>query len=404
MANIARRAGRSPAACDRFGAAVHSYADAVASTPATSAPPGGTRPPMPPLSSEVLALLPAADEMPRCAVHAADIGVDPGGTSICADAVALVEVPLPWPKPVFASGLLEGFTPMTDLAVGPTRVLAAVPATGNNTRGAVSSRPGALAGDTSHTGTVRVALHCRTGAGTKSYRFTADGAAGLRLLFAHLARCMPTEPIPEHAGFVLTGVGRDERAVLICTQGSHDVCCGSEGTRLAADFEAVLRAYGSQHDDVPDSLPTNTGQVTVYRVSHTGGHRFAPTAMTLPDGRMWAGIEAGELAAVLDRTAGAAVMAPRCRGWWGAPTGPPQVAERAVFGHVGWPLEDMAREIRFRLNGTSWEVEVSAAEAERTWTVSVTASRTVPTIACRALGGLPAKPATEFEVTGLRES
>ena len=126
--------------------------------------------------------------------------------------------------------------------------------------------------------------------------------------------------------------------------------------------------------------------------------------MTLPDGRMWAGIEAGELAAVLDRTADAAVMAPRCRGWWGAPTGPPQVAERAVFGHVGWPLEDMAREIRFRSNGTSWDVEVSAAEAERTWTVSVAASRTVPTIACRTLGGLPAKPATEFEVTELRES
>ena len=404
MANIARRAGRSPAARDRFGAAVHSYADAVASTPATSAPSGGTRPPMPPLSSEVLALLPAADEMPRCAVHAADIGVDPGGTSICADAVALVEVPLPWPKPVFASGLLEGFTPMTDLAVGPTRVLAAVPATGNNTRGAVSSRPGALAGDTSHTGTVRVALHCRTGAGTKSYRFTADGAAGLRLLFAHLARCMPTEPIPEHAGFVLTGVGRDERAVLICTQGSHDVCCGSKGTRLAADFEAVQRADNTQDLDVPDSLPTSSAQVTVYRVSHTGGHRFAPTAMTLPDGRMWAGIEAGELAAILDRTADTAALAQRCRGWWGAPTGPPQVAERAVFERVGWPLEDMARETRFSLNGTNWDIQVVADQAKRVWNVSVAAGRTVPTITCRALGGLPAKRATEFRITKLHES
>ena len=87
---------------------------------------------------------------------------------------------------------------------------------------------------------------------------------------------MPTEPIPEHAGFVLTGVGRDERAVLICTQGSHDVCCGSEGTRLAADFEAVLRAYSSQSDDVADNLPTSTGQVTVYRVSHTGATGLPP--------------------------------------------------------------------------------------------------------------------------------
>ena len=364
---------------------------------------------MPPLAAEAIALLPAADEMPRCAVHAASIGVDPGGTSICADAVALVEVPLPWPKPVFASGLLEGFASMMDLAVGPTRLLAAVPSHGAETRHAVGGRAdtstgGTSTAGTSPAGTVRMALHCRTGTGTNVYRFTADGAAGLRLLFAHLARRTPSDPIAERAGFTMTEAARDERAVLICTQGSHDVCCGSKGTRLAADFEAVQRADNTQDLDVPDSLPTSSAQVTVYRVSHTGGHRFAPTAMTLPDGRMWAGIEAGELAAILDRTADTAALAQRCRGWWGAPTGPPQVAERAVFERVGWPLEDMARETRFSLNGTNWDIQVVADQAKRVWNVSVAAGRTVPTITCRALGGLPAKRATEFRITKLNES
>ena len=404
MAKVAVRVTCSASARDEIGVAVHSYADAVASTPAASMPYRSTRPGMPPLAAEVIALLPAADEMLRCAVHAADIGVDPGGTAISADAVALVEVPLPWPKPVFASGLLEGFTSMMDLAVGPTRVLAAIPAHGDETPDTVGGGPNTSTGGTSPAGTVRMALHCRAGAGTNVYRFIADSAVGLRLLFAHLARRMPTEPIAERAGFTMTGAARDERAVLICTQGSHDVCCGSEGTRLAADFEAVLRAYRTQDSDVPDNLPTSSGHVGVYRVSHTGGHRFAPTAMTLPDGRMWAGIEAGELAAILDRTADAHALAPRCRGWWGAPTGPAQVAERAVFERVGWPLEAMAREIRFSPDGTGWDVQVAAGQAGRTWTVSVTAGRTVPTIACRALGGLPAKPATEFEVTRLRES
>jgi len=125
---------------------------------------------------------------------------------------------------------------------------------------------------------------------------------------------------------------------------------------------------------------------------------------TLPDGRRWAGIEAGEVATILDRTADAAMMAPRCRGWWGAPTGPAQVAERAVFAQVGWPLEDMARQVRFRPSGDRWNVEIVAAEAGRAWTVSVEAGRTVPTIACRALGGLPAKPATEFRVTDIWET
>ena len=331
-------------------------------------------------------LLPSADQAPRCSVHAAAIGTDPGGTAISADAVALVEVPLPWPKPVFASGLLQGFSPMMELATGATRVLAAVP-------------PGDGAGDER----IGVVLHWRDGAGTRTAYFEADGVLGLRQLFGHLQHHLPSEPVPDDGGFVSFACIEGEAAVLICTQGSHDVCCGSEGTRLAADFEAVLRAYRETGDDGLHGLPAASDGVTVYRVSHTGGHRFAPTAMTLPDGRMWANIEAGELAAIIDRTADAASLAPRCRGWWGAATGPAQVAERAVFAEVGWPLEDLARQVSFAPAGSGWQVEVVAAEAGRAWTVSVEAGRTVPTVACRALGGLPAKPATEFTVTDVRE-
>lgn len=341
---------------------------------------------MPQLAAETLALLPASDEAPRCAVHAAGIGVDPGGTSISGDAIALIEVPLPWPKPVFASGMLEGFMSMMDLMVGPTRVLAEVPEAGRSD-------------------SVRMTLHRRVGARTQTFRFEADGTAGLRGLFAHLARHLPTEPITEHAGFALTESSENECAVLICTQGSHDVCCGSEGSRLAADFEAVLQANSTADHDVRlDGRPTSSGRVTVHRVSHTGGHRFAPTAMTLPDGRMWAGIDAGELAAILDRTGDAAALAPLCRGWWGAATGPAQIGERAVFAQVGWPFEEMARELYLRPGSTGWDIEIDAADAGRSWTATVTAGRTVPTIACRALGGLPAKAATEFIVTELHES
>ena len=334
----------------------------------------------------MLALLPAADDAPRCSAHTSAIGADPGGTAISADAVALVEAPLPWPKPVFASGLLEGFTPMTDLAIGLTRVLAAVPPDGRRRRDGIP-----------------VTIHWRTGAGTRSAYFEADGRDGLRGLFAHLGDHSPADPVAHGTGFASVGYAENERAVLICTQGSHDVCCGSEGTRLAADFEAVLRAYQSI-DEPYAGAPTASGRIAVYRVSHTGGHRFAPTAMTLPDGRMWAGIEAGELASILDRTADAAALAPRCRGWWGAATGPAQAGERAVLAEAGWPLESMAREVRLRRTPDAWEVDVLAAEAGRAWTVTVGESRTVPTIACRALGGLPAKPATEFTVTDIWET
>jgi hypothetical protein len=359
-------------------------ASAPGTAAASPAPPPAALPTLP---AEVLALLPAGDEAPRCAAHAAAIGTDPAGTAISADAVALVETPLPWPKPVFANGLLEGLMPMMELHAGLTRVLAVVPPD-----------------ERSPHDRIPVLLHWRAGAGTRSAYFDADGPNGLRQLFAHLAHQSPADPVPNGAAFASVGYAENERAVLICTQGSHDVCCGSEGTRLAADFEAVLRAYRDADVNEPyTGAPTAGGRVTVYRVSHTGGHRFAPTAMTLPDGRMWASVEAGEIATILDQTADAAALAPRCRGWWGAATGPAQVGERAVFAEVGWPLEAMSREVRLRRSPDVWEVDLVAADAGRAWTVTVTEKRTVPTISCRAMGGLPAKPATEFVATEVRE-
>lgn len=382
----------------------------MASVPGAELNPPGSPLRLPPLAPEVAALLPAGDDAPRCAAHATAIGTDPGGTAISAEAVALVEAPLPWPKPVFASGVLEGFTPMMDLHVGPTRVLATVPPdTADRHNAAPPDTPdghnAAPPDERSPRGKVPVVLHWRAGAGSRSAYFEADSSDGLRGLFAHLAHQSPADPVPKGAGFASVGYAENERSVLICTQGSHDVCCGSEGTRLAADFEAVLRAYRVADVDEPYAgAPTAGGRVAVHRVSHTGGHRFAPTAMTLPDGRMWAGIEAGELASILDRTADATALAPRCRGWWGAPTGPAQVAERAVFAQVGWPLENLARQVRLRRTADAWEVDVVAVEAGRAWTVSVREGRTVPTIACRALGGLPAKSATEFRVTDIWET
>lgn len=344
------------------------------------------------MAPEAAALLPADDAAPRCADHAAAIGADPGGTAIAADAVALVEAPLPWPKPVFTRGLLAGLSSMMDHQVGPTRVLAVAPTGGRDRRNGTPSK-------------VPVVLHWRSGAGTQSACFEADGADGLHELFARLGDQSPADPAPDGAAFASVGYAENERAVLICTQGSHDVCCGSEGTRLAADFEAVLRAYEDADVNEPYAgAPTAGGRISVYRVSHTGGHRFAPTVMTLPDGRMWAGIEAGEIAAILDQTADASAIAARCRGWWGAATGPAQVGERAVFAEVGWPLEAMSREVRLRRNADAWEVDVVAAEARRAWTVTLREKRTVPTIACRASGGLPAKPATEFTVTDIWET
>ena len=116
------------------------------------------------------------------------------------------------------------------------------------------------------------------------------------------------------------------------------------------------------------------GRVTVYRVSHTGGHRFAPTAMTLPDGRMWAGIEAGEVATILDRTADAANDGPALQGLvGGGRPGRPRLPSVPCSHEVGWPLEDDGPPgpSSAALGMTAGTSMIVAAEAGRAWTVSV---------------------------------
>lgn len=57
----------------------------------------------------------------------------------------------------------------------------------------------------------------------------------------------------------------DEPQILICTNGKRDVCCALHGV-------ALLRALATAN--VPG----------LWETTHLGGHRFAPTLITLPDG------------------------------------------------------------------------------------------------------------------------
>jgi hypothetical protein len=314
-------------------------------------------------------LLPEPDQAVRCTEHRRTLSIDPGGTAIRADRVVLVKAPLPWPKPAADHPRLQVIAPILKGSVLPTRTLAYVP--GGGSGGMVPDGLGPLDAPIITFDRVQGAAGAET---VIERRYLTETDAQLEQLAVALA-ANDQDTINATAGHVETLV---TPVALVCTQGSHDVCCGSEGARFAAEAEAV-------------------GDLVVYRVSHTGGHRFAPTAMTLPDGRMWADLDLPLLQQILSRTGEVSDVVDYCRGWWGAPTGPAQLAERAVFASVGWDLEDRSRtvEVGEELDGTASCV---VQDGERSWTVSVTAGRTVPTIACRQPGGLPAKSATEYRV------
>lgn len=312
-------------------------------------------------------LLPAPKEAVRCAEHARSIAADPGGTAIRADRIVLVATPLPWPKPALHHPLLNSLREVLASSSTPTRLLASLAAVHPS------------AGDDTE-----VTVYQRVNGSATEQRYQVANTDQL----VDLGRALIAADTIWLERHLIGSADPARPAVLICTQGSHDVCCGSEGSRLAEKLEAE-----------PD--------LTVHRVSHTGGHRFAPTAMTLPDGRMWANLDfdlvARILAAPIDDAGagGAGDLASRCRGWWGADVGPAQVAERAVFAEQGWAFNHEQRQVTVG-EVVDGMIPCTVLTTSVRWRVEVVEGRTVPTIACRQPGGLPAKPSHEYDVVSLR--
>jgi hypothetical protein len=143
---------------------------------------------------------------------------------------------------------------------------------------------------------------------------------------------------------------------LVCTHGTRDRCCAKWGMPV---FEALR-----QRD------PTR-----VWQCSHLGGHRFAPTFLTLPDGLMWGRFDLAkldDLIAALAHGRLAALDHLRGRCCYSRPV---QVAEIAVRAELGLDDDEAltwidatptltsegATQVRFR--GPSGELRVIEIEA-----------------------------------------
>ncbi|MGI9621363.1 MAG: sucrase ferredoxin [Acidimicrobiales bacterium] len=304
-----------------------------------------------------LSVLPGPNEALRCADYTRGLALDPGGTAIHADVIIGVEIPRPWPKPVFDHPLLPGVPGLVSKASRRTRVLAAVPAD--------SESFAIIRYERTVTGTTR-----QEWVGESPETLAADLLAVLSGDDPLNAAAAPESATPE---------------VWICTQGSHDMCCGADGTRLANDA----------HEITPD--------LVIRRVSHTGGHRFAPTALTMPSGRMWAYLDPDGLAGIVSRNGDPTSLGERCRGWWGAAPGPAQVAERALLGAHGWAIDDSVRTVHAVGGGdqgddsTAFRITIEG-EFSASYLAKVRVARELPAIACRAAGGEPYKTAHEYEL------
>lgn len=128
------------------------------------------------------------------------------------------------------------------------------------------------------------------------------------------------------------------RALLVCTNAKRDRCCAVLGRPLAASLAA-------QADPM----------TAVWETSHTSGHRFAPTYVSLPDGYVYGGPAAE--ARGFDACRGRSSLEPAA-----------QVAELAVLRALGEPTPrpldvDSRRDGTFRVrDGATW-FEVTLTDA-----------------------------------------
>lgn len=289
----------------------------------------------------------------RCAAWAREEAVDPIGTAGSYAGFLLLEWPLPWPRDVSDVPELRA-------------VNEAVAAAGLRLQGLVP-----IFGDEEARRVIRYT------------RPLGPGFSG----FERAERLVPVERVEDAAVELAQGGEGDPdwaRAdvtddVLVCTHGKRDTCCGAQGTALFLALSGDPGRFG--------------GTVRLWRTSHTGGHRFAPTAIVLPQGTVWAFMDAEALRRVTRREGPLDDLLPRYRGSPGMDSRELQALERAAFGAVGWGWLDWQRageELgggRFGLTGRSPSGE------RRRWEATVEVARMVPVPDC----GLPIEAAKKAE-------
>lgn len=141
------------------------------------------------------------------------------------------------------------------------------------------------------------------------------------------------------------------RDVLVCTHGARDACCGKFGFRLFLEVAASAERGG----------PGSTA-VRAWRCSHLGGHRFAPTMLDLPSGRMFGRMADGDAAVVLG---GGGALVDRLafiyRGRCALPE-PAQIVESELWSRTGAAFESAA--LSWQVGGDAdtdhWSVRMDA--------------------------------------------
>ncbi|MEM6502430.1 MAG: sucrase ferredoxin [Cyanobacteria bacterium P01_C01_bin.89] len=126
------------------------------------------------------------------------------------------------------------------------------------------------------------------------------------------------------------------REILVCTHGHIDVACSKFG-------QPIYLKLRREYDD----------NIRVWKCSHFGGHKFAPTLVHLPDGRYWGHLESEMLDLLVKNVGDVEGLRFHYRGWSGLSKFE-QIAEREAWMQEGWQWLDYrksGRTVRKGLTG-----------------------------------------------------
>lgn len=112
------------------------------------------------------------------------------------------------------------------------------------------------------------------------------------------------------------------RDILVCTHGSHDKCCARYGNPFYFHAKETISSL-------------DLDNVRIWKSSHFGGHRFAPTMIDLPEGRYYGNLDQESFKSVLTLTGNISRFKDIYRGWGILPRSI-QIVERELILRYGW--------------------------------------------------------------------
>ena len=251
-----------------------------------------------------------------CNIAARELGLDPVGYAGSFDDAILIETPLPWKRDVFGEA---GALPQEAIDLRETWVEQ------YKRTGQFRHRPLLIAPDELYAvpGCRRVLFYERPGDAfaqfTKREYVVPDEDLGPLLWALFGAK----ETLPEFEAYRAPEAD-NIRDVLVCTHGAVDVACAKFGYPT---FRYMQETFGGDN-------------LRIWRVTHFGGHIFAPTLMDMPTGHYWAYVDEPQAAQIIERSGDVADLHGHYRGWSGLDGGFAQAAERAMWQRVGWPWFD----------------------------------------------------------------